>query len=143
MNKIVVAVIILIVVVGGYFLVKGEKSYFRFWTSEPTASPQGEEVQDEEGIKVINVSGNEFAFNPSTITVDEGEAVKIVFKNDGKFPHNWVVEGLGIMTKTINPGQTDAVEFTAPSAGTYVTFCSVGQHRANGMTGTLNVNIAE
>jgi nitrite reductase (NO-forming) len=65
--------------------------------------------------------------------------VKIIFKNEGKAPHNLVIQGLGIGTRTIGVGQTDTIEFTAPSSGTYTFYCSVPGHRAAGMEGRLEV----
>ena len=98
----------------------------------------------EEGIagvvvKEIMVVGTEFAFSPSTISVKAGDLVKITFQNNGNAPHNLVIEGLGISTKTINFGQTDTVQFTALNSGTYTIFCSIPGHRAAGMMGSLMV----
>ncbi len=38
----------------------------------------------------ITVEGNEFLFNPFTITVKQGQTVMLTFKNSGKYPHNFV-----------------------------------------------------
>lgn len=90
-----------------------------------------------EAIKEITVVGTEFAFSPSAITVQAGENVKLTFKNEGRAPHNLVIEGLGISTKIIGSGKTDTIEFISPDPGTYAVFCSVGSHRAEGMEGDL------
>lgn len=134
-------IIILIVIVAGFFIFFAARPGYK--SPQPTVSLQVSPQTTPGEVEEYKISGTEFSFNPSTITVEPGERVRVIFKNDGAFPHNWTVEGLGIATKTINPGQTDAVEFTAPAAGTYVTFCSVGQHRANGMAGTLKVEPKE
>ena len=136
MNKtILVSAGVLIVVVGGYFLFKG--------TPGPGAQPPAETPLATQapaaGVTEINVSGSEFSFSPAGINVKAGERVKITFRNIGQAPHNLVLEGLGITTKTINGGQTDTVEFTAPSAGTHAFFCSVPGHRSAGMEGSLKV----
>lgn len=109
-------------------------------------------MQDEDKIEIIfekaeismvkefTVLGTEYSFNPSLITtVSAGERVKITFKNEGRAPHNLIIEGLGIATKLIGPGETDTVEFTAPASGTYTFLCSVPGHRASGMEGQLIV----
>lgn len=110
-------------------------------------------MQDEDKIEIIFekevtssvkefvVSGNEFSFSPSTITVKAGEKVKIIFENNGRTPHNLVIEGLGISTKVIGGGKTDIIEFIAPTSGTYVILCSVPGHRAAGMEGQLRVEV--
>ena len=88
-------------------------------------------------LKEITVVGTEFSFNPSSISVQAGEKVRIIFNNLGGTVHNLTIEGLGIGTKTIDPGKTDAIEFTSPAAGNYNFFCSIPGHKAAGMAGTL------
>ncbi len=90
----------------------------------------------------ITVSGSEFSFSPSTLEVKAGEKVRLTFKNTGKWPHDWVIEELGIRTKKVASGQTDTIEFTAPTKpGTleYKVICSVPGHAEAGMTGKLVV----
>lgn len=91
------------------------------------------------GAKEFTIEGSEFSFSPASITISAGEKVKLTFENQGRAPHNLVVEGLGISTRTIGSGQTDAVEFTAPASGTYIFFCSVPGHKTAGMEGSLKV----
>ncbi len=90
-------------------------------------------------VKEVTVVGTEFSFSPSSITAKAGQKVKITFQNQGGAPHNLVITGLGISTKTIFGGKTDTIEFTAPSSGTFTFFCSVPGHRAAGMEGSLKV----
>ena len=85
----------------------------------------------------ITITGKEFVFSPALITVKAGQRVKLTFKNEGNYPHNLSIDGLGITTKTIGSGQTDTIEFTASSAGSYAIFCSVPGHREAGMRGAL------
>ncbi len=87
--------------------------------------------------KVFTVTGTNYAFDPSTITVNKGDTVKIIFKDDDGI-HNLVVAGYGVSTRTINSGQ-DVVEFVADKTGEFEYYCSVGSHRDLGMTGTLLV----
>lgn len=42
-------------------------------------------------------------------------------------------------TTQVNTGATTSVEFVADQVGNFEYYCSVGQHRANGMVGTLTV----
>ncbi len=92
-----------------------------------------------EVVKEITVVGTEFAFSPSAISVQAGEKVELIFKNEGRASHNLVIEGLEVSTKTIGGGQTDTVEFTAPASGTFTFFCSIPGHRASGMGGDLKI----
>lgn len=145
----VIIIIVLVIIVSGYFLFRGG---YQTPTPAPTQGPTGA-LQETgtptetsaptqapvSGVKEINVVGTEFSFNPSSISVKAGEKVKIIFKNNGGAPHNLALEGLGITTKTVGGGQTDVLEFTAPSSGTYTFFCSVPGHRASGMEGSLKV----
>lgn len=152
MNKtILIIIVILVVVVGGYFLLKGgyqaptpALGVAPGTVEEKAGLPEGTSVPEEElsptsGVKEVTVIGTEYSFSPSSISVQVGDQVKITFKNIGRAPHNFVIEGLGINTKTIGAGQIDIVEFTAPVSGTYTIFCSVPGHRAAGMKGSLKV----
>ena len=136
MNKVIIVIIVLLVGVGGYFLLRGG-----YQTPTSTPSPTSEAVEEKivSGVKEITIIGTEFNFNPSSITLKTEEEVRIIFKNTGKAPHNLVIEDLGIKTKTIGPGQTDTIEFTASSSGTYTFFCSISGHQAAGMEGSLKI----
>jgi nitrite reductase (NO-forming) len=141
MNKTLwIIVAILLVVFVGYFLMRGYRAPTPTPTTPAPTAPK-EEVTPTPGapVKEITVVGTEFSFNPSSITLSAGERVKIIFKNEGKAPHNLIIQGLGIGTRTIGGGQTDTIEFTAPSSGTYTFYCSVPGHRSAGMEGRLEV----
>lgn len=88
---------------------------------------------------VIDVVGSNFAFDVETIEVNEGDVVTINFISEQGF-HDWVVDEFNAATKQVNPGEPTSVTFVADTAGTYEYYCSVGQHRANGMIGILIVN---
>lgn len=101
-------------------------------------SPSAQEVPPT-GVKELTVIGEEYRFQPSSITLKKSERVKITFKNNGRTVHNLIIEELGIKTKTIGAAQADTIEFTAPVTGTFIFFCSVPGHRAAGMEGSLIV----
>lgn len=111
-------------------------------TPTPTSTPAPTPTASPAPIPTLspityNISGFEFGFAPSAITAKAGQAITIVFSNNGAAPHNLTFEGLNIATRTINSGETDTTYFTAPAAGTYTFYCSVGSHRNLGMVGTL------
>ncbi len=87
----------------------------------------------------ITVTGNEFAFTPSTITLKQGQQVKITFRNTGKYPHNFTISDLSVQSKTIQPGEEDSVMFTPSKTGSFTYTCTVDSHEAKGMKGTLTV----
>ncbi len=90
-------------------------------------------------LAAVTVEMAEFKFAPASMTVKKGETVKLLLKNSGKMPHDFVIDELDVKSKVVSPGAEDSVEFTPDTAGTYEYYCSVGQHRANGMVGTLTV----
>ncbi|MEK9170721.1 MAG: cupredoxin domain-containing protein [Patescibacteria group bacterium] len=131
-------IVISLAAVGGYFLLRGNYQSPTSGPSKPAEIPPTTQTPVSQTTE-ISVVGKEFSFSPASISVKAGARVKITFSNNGKAPHNLILEGLGIGTKTIKAGQADVVEFTAPSSGTYVFFCSVPGHRAAGMEGSLKV----
>lgn len=86
----------------------------------------------------FTVDASNFKFAPSTMTVNKGDTVKITLK-DGQGSHNLEVAGFGVKTKLLNTGGTDTIQFIADKAGTFEYYCTVGNHRAMGMKGTLTV----
>jgi len=88
--------------------------------------------------KEFTVTGKNFSFSPSTIRVKKGDTVKITFKNTGGF-HDFKIDEFDVKTAQIQDGQSETVTFVADKAGTFDYYCSVGQHRANGMEGKLIV----
>jgi len=89
--------------------------------------------------KVFAVKGVNFAYDVSTITVNEGDTVTINFESSDGF-HDWVVDEFSATTEKVKPGVSTSVTFVADKAGTYEYYCSVGSHRAEGMVGKLVVN---
>ncbi len=76
---------------------------------------------------------------PNNLTVTTGETVTINIVNNGALQHNLVINGTSVNTPPINPGQNLTVTFTAPAAGTYTYYSSVGNDRSFGMVGTMKV----
>ena len=149
MQKKMMIVLVVLVVLGlGAWYVSSKKQTEKMGSEEVTASPSPAATTSESSTsgtagmmqaKEIDVEGSEFTFSPSAITLKKGEPVRLLFKNTGKMPHDFVVDELSVRTKTITGGQTDTVEFKPDKAGTFEFYCSVGQHRQKGMKGTLTV----
>lgn len=95
-------------------------------------------VNTETSVKTFNVTGANFRFDPATINVKKGDRVRIVFKSLD-MQHDLDITELNVDSPVTVAGETSEFEFTADRAGKFEYFCSVGQHRANGMVGTLVV----
>lgn len=149
LTTIIAVVIIALLVVGGFVVfnmnkpanpqpptTEGDTAITKVPTKEES-SPSGT-MKSNEGAKTISVSGQNFSFSPNTITVKKGETVTLEFKSAGGF-HNFVVDELNVRTPVIESGKTATVTFTPTKVGTFEFYCSVGNHRAMGMKGTLVV----
>ena len=89
--------------------------------------------------KEFTVTGQNFSFSPSELAVNKGDSVKIIFKNSGGI-HDLKIDEFNAATKRIRSDEEETIEFTADKAGSFEYYCSVGEHRAMGMKGTLTVN---
>lgn len=145
-NAIMTLVAVIAVIIGGYFIYQNyaeSPSATRKADTEVTSkggatSTDASIADDEEEVKEFTVTGKPFSFSPSTVTVDRGDKVRIIFKNESGM-HNFVIDQFDARTPVIAGGATATVEFTAGSAGTYDFYCGVGNHRAQGMEGTFTV----
>lgn len=137
MNKTILIIIVIILVgIGGYFLLKGGE------TSAPTAAPtsaQGvapgevEEIivlpepepepEPAGEVKEFTLTAKQWSFSPSTITVNKGDTVKLSITSTD------VIHGLAINEFNVNVrlpvGETKIVEFVADKTGTFSFYCSV------------------
>lgn len=143
MNSKLVAVVIVIVLIAGGFL------FFRNRTIAPTdgvidnnmpvpGSYVDEMIVEEEDIKEFSIDASPFSFTLSTITVNRGDTVKITLKNlNGT--HDWTLDEFNASTRVLKVGEEGTITFIADKSGTFEYYCSVGNHRALGMVGTLIV----
>jgi len=109
-------------------------------TASTTTSVTGGTTGITRDVTIVekSVTGSSFKFEPSAITVNKGDRVKVSFVS-ADVGHNFVIDGYG-QTKTISSGTAaETIEFTADKAGTFEYYCSVGSHKALGMKGTLIV----
>ena len=137
MNKILIGLCVLLLVgISALFLVPNNEK-----------SITGNAVLNKdirEGVKTFVVTGENFKFvvngaSNLDIKVNKGDRVRIEFTSTKGF-HDWVVDEFDVATKQVrdSDGMT-YVEFIADKIGTFEYYCSVGQHRANGMKGNLIV----
>jgi plastocyanin len=89
--------------------------------------------------QTLTVTGTEFAFSPAAITVKQGQQVTLTFLNNGTYAHNLSFPDLNLATKTIQPGASDTIKFTAAKSGRFNFICTVDSHASQGMKGILIV----
>ena len=89
-------------------------------------------------IKVFTVTGANFKFAPSTLSVKKGDTVKITFVNSSG-THDWNLDEFNAHSGIIQSGASRTVTFVADKIGSFEYYCAVGNHRAMGMKGTLTV----
>lgn len=145
-NTIITVVAVLFLVGVGWYLMRPKTSSAPSETQPsvvpsetPSSAPSASEGATVTKVNEITISATDYAFTPAKLSIKTGDKVKLVFQNNGKFPHNLVIDELKVTTKTINAGQTDTIEFTADKAGSYNMYCSVDSHRQKGMEGTVSV----
>ncbi len=92
----------------------------------------------EPTVREFAVTGNNFAFSETSLTVKKGDTVRIVFTNAEGF-HDWKIDEFNAATQKLSAGASETIEFVADTAGSFEYYCSVGSHRAMGMKGTLVV----
>jgi plastocyanin len=90
-------------------------------------------------IKQIEITASNFKFEPDSFAVNVGDTVSISFKNTEGF-HDFAIDEFKVKSKTIEAGAVEQITFVADKKGTFQFYCSIGQHKAMGMVGTLVVN---
>lgn len=89
-------------------------------------------------VKEFTVTGQNFSFTPKTLTVSKGDTVKVTFVNSDGF-HDFRIDEFNVATNKLQTGGQQTVTFVADKTGSFEYYCSVGNHRAMGMKGTLVV----
>jgi plastocyanin len=102
-------------------------------TSTPSAPPSSAGSE-------ITVTETEYRITLPQTTLKPG-AYTFTARNGGNAPHDLVIKGPGVdsaRTEILPGGQEGGVSVTL-QPGEYELWCSVGNHRANGMVTTLTV----
>ena len=108
--------------------------------------------------KTITLNLTEFQFQPTDITANVGQPIKLVLKNNGTVLHDLVSMDAKVEVKAehgaehampgmadpalhaaVEPGKQSTLEFTATAPGTYTFYCTESGHQEAGMTGKLIV----
>ena len=99
-----------------------------------------DEGGESAGGQTVELVATEFAFDPADVSVDEAGETTFTVSNEGEFPHALEIEGNGIEegTEQLSPGNSGSVTVEL-EPGEYELYCPVGDHRDQGMVGTLVV----
>jgi plastocyanin len=91
-------------------------------------------------LKIEADPDGKIAFTETKLTAKAG-SVTVEFANASQVPHAVEIEGNGVEEETETVTAQDAPPLTVDlKAGEYEFYCPVGDHRAEGMTGTLTVS---
>jgi plastocyanin len=101
----------------------------------------GDQGGGDSGGQRIEIVGTEFQLEPSEVQLDAPGTYTFVFSNEGGTIHALEVEGHGIEEATgeIEAGETVELTVELPEAGEYELYCPVGNHKDEGMEGTIVV----
>jgi plastocyanin len=112
-------------------------------TTQPQPGQTGEgSVVPPGGTRDIQIRAVGMTFEPNRIEARPGERIRVVLDNPTGMPHaiDFELPGAEVNSGEVPAGSQQAVEFTAPDQpGEYTFYCPVGNHREQGMTGTLIV----
>jgi plastocyanin len=98
------------------------------------------EGQDQGGqTREFVVSGDHYAFSPSSIPVNKNDLVKVTFTAKD-MPHSFTIDGPYRISKRANAGQSVTFEFRADQPGNFTIYCALSQDpKCSEMKGTLQV----
>ena len=143
-NKtLIIGAVLVVVLIAGFFILNGNNSSTGSAVSNPNLDDDNNVNDNNGNVKVFVVDGSNLRFyidgveNPE-IRVKEGDKVKIEFSSSEGF-HDFVIDEFNVVTKRLSADGSDSVEFIASTKGEFEYYCSVGQHRANGMFGKFIV----
>ena len=126
-----------------YLLLALVASFLAF-TGGACGSGNDDEASEGEGGgggETIEITGTEFALDPATVELDEAGTYTFRFVNDGGTVHALEIEGHGVEEETeeIDAGESAEVTVDLSEPGEYEMYCPVGNHRDEGMEGTVVV----
>ena len=149
MNKIVTAVLVAVLLVGGYLYLKPADTT---GDAQTAATPTDEQLAAVAAAvpAAVPTTVREFAmqswmenksgtmsahFSLNEIRVKRGDLVRITITNTAGI-HDFTIDGLGIKKET-PLSQPVVVEFVADKVGTFEYYCSKYNHRQLGQKGNL------
>lgn len=109
-------------------------------TSQTEASPQPKNGQASNILQgTVMISLKDFKLDPDNLAVKAG-AITFVLKNEGRYTHDFRVEGQGVNEKSPKVGSGRTIEWQITlEPGKYRISCPVSNHADRGMEGNLTV----
>lgn len=101
--------------------------------AETTASPEATTPSGES--EAIDISAQDFAFAPASISGVAGEELTATITNTGSAPHTFTIDDLDVDVQ-LGAGEAATVSFTSTGDDTF--YCRF--HRSAGMEGTLSTD---
>lgn len=91
--------------------------------------------QPIDGVREIDVIITDFTYIPGIISLRADEPVKMIVTNEGRMPHDFVIDGLGerVATDVLQSGETQILEFTPTTTGRLEVFCTIPGHKEMGL----------
>lgn len=113
MNKLIIGILVIVAIVVslGIFLIFG------------SSSTTGSSVIPTVGVKEFTIIAKNWEFDPATITVNQGDTVKLHVKSID-VAHGFRLSSFNI-NERLEPGKTADIEFVADKTGTFTFACSV------------------
>lgn len=128
MNKGIAVGVVVLLLAGGVYM----------YSSRQKAPVVDADVIMKEADYTLNLEN--FSFTPNVMEAKAGETLTVKIVNVGGF-HDFVIDELGVKSKQLAEGESELIEIMIPAdaTGEYEFYCSVGNHRAQGMFGTLTI----
>ena len=106
-------------------------------TQEQAATP------DAAPSETVELTETEFKIRPGDVKLDKAGVVAFRVQNDGEVVHVLEVEGEDLEEETdqIEPGGSATLKVEL-AEGSYELYCPIGNHKDQGMEGTLTVGAA-
>lgn len=90
----------------------------------------------------VEVTANEFQFDPSELTLPANQPAEIELTNGGTVEHDMTIDAIEF--NLLAPiGETVTGNIGPLDAGSYEIYCSIPGHKESGMIGTLAVEAVE
>ncbi len=87
------------------------------------------------GTESVELTAQDFSFDPTTIEVDPGAEVEVTLTNEDEAEHSFTVEELDVEVEA-HGGESATTTFTAPDSGSVEFIC---KYHPDQMTGEITV----
>lgn len=129
-------IIIFLLILAGIFVPRFFDKQTKSSTQPVNTSP-AQNSSSKSAPGEMTIRGFNYGFSPKTITVKQGETVKIRLVSDDS-PHTFTIDELEV-NQEFTWGKDTELTFVASKKGTFQFYCAVPGHKEGGMVGTLIV----